>query len=186
MPTDATSNASTPKPIIRSTGKLLHVPGRPDAEVDSELRFHLDERIRASIAAGMSPDEARRAALERFGDVAGVRDECARLLTQERRTKRRRDWFDDLRQDLRFALRSASGAPLFTLLAMLTLALGIGANAAMFGVVKSVLLNSLPYADAGRLTRIYTPIKALGDSSWALSWDVVLGSTLTTPGGWCS
>ncbi len=143
--------------------KLPYVPGKPDAEVDSELRFHLEQRIEANIAAGMSPDEARLAAVERFGDVEGVREECARLLAEERKTRRRRDWLDDLRQDLRFAVRSASGAPVFTLLAVLTLALGIGANAAMFGVVKSVLLNSLPYADAGRLTRIYTPIKTLGE-----------------------
>lgn len=154
---------------MKEPRKILHVPGKADAEVDSELRFHLDERIRANVAAGMSPDEARRAALERFGDVAGVRDECARLLAEERRTKRRRDWFDDLRQDLRFAIRSAAAAPMFTLLAVLTLALGIGANAAMFGVVKSVLLNSLPYTDADRLTRIYTPIKALGDRTGAIS-----------------
>ena len=76
---------------MKEPRKILHVPGKADAEVDSELRFHLDERIRANIAAGMSPDEARRAALERFGDVDGVRDECARLLVEERKTKRRRD-----------------------------------------------------------------------------------------------
>ena len=154
---------------MKEPRKLPYVPGQPRAEVDSELRFHLDERIRANIAAGMNPDDARRAAEERFGDVAGVRDECARLLTEERLTRRRRDWFGDLRQDLRFALRSTAGAPMFTILAVLTLALGIGANAAMFGVVKSVLLNSLPYPDAGRLTRIYTPIEALGDREGAIS-----------------
>jgi putative ABC transport system permease protein len=149
--------------------KLPYVPGKPQAEVDSELRFHLEERIRANIAAGMTAEDARRAAEERFGDVAGVRDECARLLTEERLTRSRRDWFDDLRQDFRFAVRSAAGAPMFTLLAVLTLALGIGANAAMFGVVKSVLLNSLPYQDAGRLTRVYTPIKSIGDRVGAIS-----------------
>ncbi|HSE66194.1 MAG TPA: ABC transporter permease, partial [Gemmatimonadales bacterium] len=148
---------------MKEPRKLPFVPGKPDAEVDSELRFHLDRRIEANIAAGMTPDEARRAAEARFGNVEGVRDECARLLTEERKTQRRRDWFEDLRQDLRFAVRSALGAPMFTLLAVLTLALGIGANAAVFGVVKSVLLNSLPYQDAGRLVRIYTPIKALGE-----------------------
>ena len=149
--------------------RLPYVPGKPQSEVDSELRFHLEERIRANIAAGMTPDDARRAAEQRFGDVAGVRDECARLLTEERLTRNRRDWFDDLRQDFRFAIRSAAGAPMFSLLAVLTLALGIGANAAMFGVVKSVLLNSMPYQDAGRLTRIYTPIKSIGDRVGAIS-----------------
>jgi putative ABC transport system permease protein len=154
---------------MKEPRRIPFIPGKPDAEVESELRFHLDERIQANIAAGMSPDDARKAAVERFGDVKGVREECARLLTEERRTRRRRDWFDDLRQDLRFALRATTGAPMFSILAVLTLALGIGANAAMFGVVKSVLLNSMPYADADRLTRIYTPIKSLGERIGAIS-----------------
>ena len=71
--------------------------------------------------------------------------------------KARRDWLDDLRQDLRFAVRGAVRAPLFSLLAVVTLALGIGANAAVFGVVKSVLLDALPYRDAGQLVRVYAP-----------------------------
>jgi putative ABC transport system permease protein len=149
--------------------KIPFIPGKPGVEVDSELRFHLEERIQANIAAGMSPEQAKLAAMERFGDVAGVREECERLLTVERKTQRRRDWLDDLRQDFRFAARSAANAPMFTLLAVLTLALGIGANAAMFGVVKSVLLNSMPYTDAGRLVRVYTPIKALGEREGAIS-----------------
>ena len=154
---------------MKDPRRIPFIPGKPGAEIDSELRFHLEERIQANIAAGMSPEEARRAAEARFGDVAGVRDECARLLAAERKTQSRRDWFDDFRQDLRFAARSALGAPMFTLLAILTLALGIGANAAMFGVVKSVLLNAMPYTDAERLTRVYTPIKALGEREGAIS-----------------
>ena len=70
---------------------------------------------------------------------------------QEQRT----EWLDDLRQDLKFGVRSLLRSPLFSLLAVITLALGIGANAAVFGVVKSVLLDALPYADADRLMRIY-------------------------------
>ncbi|HUQ81515.1 MAG TPA: ABC transporter permease [Gemmatimonadaceae bacterium] len=71
------------------------------------------------------------------------------------RRAERRDWLDDLRQDLRYGVRSALRSPLFSLLAVITLALGIGANAAVFGVVKSVLLDALPYKDAGRLVRVY-------------------------------
>ena len=59
------------------------VAAKPEAEVDDELRFHLEERIQANIARGMSPDDARRAALERFGNVDGVREECAQMLSDE-------------------------------------------------------------------------------------------------------
>jgi predicted permease len=104
---------------------------------------------------GMTPAAARAAALERFGDLGSVRTTCTTILEQERRETKRRDWLDDLRQDVRFALRSALAAPLFSLLAVLTLALGLGANAAVFGVLKSVLLDALPYADAGRLVRVH-------------------------------
>lgn len=142
---------------------------RPEAEVDDELQFHLEKRIQANVARGMSPDDARRAALDRFGDMRGVRETCAELLIAERKAEARRDWLDDLRQDLRFAFRSAVRAPLFTLLAVATLALGIGANAAVFGVVKSVLLNALPYRDAGRLMRVTSPIRAGGDARGSLS-----------------
>src|SRR5919112_4246067 len=131
------------------------VTPKPKREVNDELQFHLEERIRSYVASGMSPEAARRKAHERFGDVEGVRQECEQLLTEDRKAEARRDWFDDLRQDLRFAVRSAVKAPLFSLLAIVTLALGIGENAAVFGVVKSVLLDALPYADAGRLARVH-------------------------------
>ncbi|MDQ3950826.1 MAG: ABC transporter permease, partial [Gemmatimonadota bacterium] len=127
----------------------------PEAEVDDELAFHLEQRVRDYIARGMSPEAARAAALERFGDLHGVRSKCVQLLDEDRRATARRDWLDDLRQDLRFGVRSALRTPLFSLLAVVTLALGIGANAAVFGVVKSVLLDALPYADASRLVRVY-------------------------------
>ncbi|HEX8271013.1 MAG TPA: ABC transporter permease [Longimicrobiaceae bacterium] len=132
----------------------------PKSEVDDELAFHLEERVREYQRRGMDPEAARAAALERFGDLDGVRGECAQLLAADRRAEARRDWLDDLRQDLRFGARSALRSPLFTLLAVATLALGIGANAAVFGVVKSVLLDALPYADAGRLVRVYSRFDA--------------------------
>jgi predicted permease len=149
--------------------KVPFVPINPGKEVDSELRFHLEKRIQANIEAGMTTEQARQAAMERFGDVEGVREECERLLTEDRKVNARREWFEDLGQDVRFAVRGALRAPLFTSLAVLTLALGIGANAAVFGVVKSVLLNPLPYADADRLMRIRTPIKAQGEGYGAIS-----------------
>jgi len=127
----------------------------PQAEVGDELQFHLEQRIRDYIARGMDPDTARSTALERFGDVRDVQRECTELLESDRRAEARRDWLADLRQDLRFGVRSAMRAKLFSLLAIVTLAFGIGANAAVFGVVKSVLLDALPYADSDQLVRVY-------------------------------
>jgi predicted permease len=123
--------------------------------VESEIAFQVAERTREYIERGLDPAAARTAALERLGDLNGIRAECTQLLDEDRRAGARRDWFDDLRQDLRFGVRSAMRARLFSLLAVCTLALGIGANTAVFGVVKSVLLDALPYADADRLMRVY-------------------------------
>ena len=127
----------------------------PEAEVDDELAFHLERRIADYVRRGMTPEAARAAAVERLGDLTVVRAECTVLLASDRRASRRRDWIGDLRQDLRHGVRSALRTPLFSLLAVITLALGIGANAAVFGVVKSVMLDALPYADADRLMRVW-------------------------------
>jgi hypothetical protein len=139
----------------RGRGEHAPLPEAPQAEVDAELAFHLEERVREYEARGVPPAEARARALERFGDVSGVRSECAELLAADRRAEARRSWLEDLGQDLRYGARAAVRAPVFSLLAIVTLALGIGANAAVFGVVKSVLLDALPYASADRVVRVY-------------------------------
>jgi hypothetical protein len=130
---------------------------RPSIEQDvkDEVAFHLEMRAAELVARGLSPDEARAEATRRFGNPAhwstAMREEDRDRVAQERRA----EWFGDLAQDLRFAVRSFGRAPLFSALAVLTLALGIGANAAVFGVVKSVLLNPLPYQEPERVVRIY-------------------------------
>ncbi|HEY7861427.1 MAG TPA: ABC transporter permease [Gemmatimonadaceae bacterium] len=141
----------------------------PQAEVHDELAFHLEQRIRDYVSRGMDPATARATALERFGNVTEVQRECAQMLADERRADARRDWFEDLRQDIRFGLRSAARAKLFTALAVLTLALGIGANAAVFGVVKSVLLDALPYREPQRLVRVYARFRDGSSERGALS-----------------
>ncbi|MGH7503266.1 MAG: ADOP family duplicated permease [Longimicrobiales bacterium] len=124
-------------------------------EVDDELSFHFEQRVRDYMARGLDEVSAREAALARLGNLANVRGECAELLEAASRAHRQREWFDDVRRDVAFGLHSAAGSPLFTMLAVATLSLGIGANAAVFGVLKSVLLDALPYADAGRVVRVY-------------------------------
>jgi putative ABC transport system permease protein len=148
----------------RRTERGRLIDGEPRSEVQDELAFHLEQRVREYMAAGMDEKSARQAALERIGDVDRVSGECADILTAERRTLARRNWFSDMLQDLRFAMRSSMRAPLFTLMAVITLALGIGANSAVFGLVKSVLLNPLPYADAERLVRVQGFREAQGAS----------------------
>ena len=126
-----------------------------EADVDDEVSFHLEMRVAEMVARGWSPEAARAEALRRFGD----RHQWSMAMTEVDRertaSEQRAEWLDDLQQDLRYAVRSLFRAPLFSLLAILTLALGIGANAAVFGVVKSVLLDALPYADADRVMRMY-------------------------------
>jgi len=127
------------------SGSLRQRTAEP--ELDEEIQFHIDMQTEKNQRLGMSPEEARRAALVRFGGTDRIKEEA--------RDEYRSRPLEDFVQDLRYGVRSALGAPLFTLLAVLTLALGIGANAAVFGVVKSVLLDALPYADADRLVRVY-------------------------------
>jgi len=131
--------------VKKLSGTLRQRTAEP--ELDEEVQFHIDMQTQKNVRLGMSPEEARRAALVSFGGRERFKEEA--------RDEYRSRPLEDFVQDLRYGVRSAVRAPLFSLLALLTLALGIGANAAVFGVVKSVLLDALPYADADRLVRVY-------------------------------
>ena len=129
---------------------------QPDvpADVDDELGFHLAMRTEHNRALGMGDDEARARAEMRLGDLSAVRSELIRHDHHREAAVRRIDYVKDLVQDIHFGLRALRRAPAFTAAAVATLALGIGANSAIFSVMDAVILRPLPYARPDRLVSV--------------------------------
>ncbi len=126
---------------------MLLSRGQAGTRLDQELGFHLDRQIAENLAAGMNPEEARYAALRLFGNPALLRDQ----------TRAGWNWsgLEQFWRDLRISARTLRRTPGFTAVAILVLALGIGANVALFTVVRGVLLRPLPFNDPGRLLMLY-------------------------------
>jgi predicted permease len=127
--------------------RMLLNRGEEGARLNDELRFHLDREIAENIAAGMSAQQARSSALRSFGNPVLLRE----------RTRATWNWasLESLMRDLRYGVRTLRRSPGFAIIAVVVMALGIGANVALFTVVRSVLLKPLPFEDPDRLVMLY-------------------------------
>jgi putative ABC transport system permease protein len=142
-----------PRPPRSTSWSFLKRP-RIEAEVDDEFAFHVDMTMQMLAAQGMSPADARAEAARRFGDIAVVAAECQRFGRQRDRSRSRAEYMSELKQDIVFALRGLRRAPGFAITAIVTLALGIGATAAVFSALYAVVLSPLPFADADRIVQV--------------------------------
>ena len=148
--TDSEHNPSGKRRLFR----LELGPHRVERDVDAELAFHIDMRIRRLVERGMDPAAARAQALRQFGDWDTVRAEMLDIDYQQEKTVKRANYLAELRQDVTYALRSLRNNAGFALVIVLSLAIGIGANTAIFTLIDALLLRPLPVPNAGELVVI--------------------------------
>jgi predicted permease len=139
-------------PKLKSRLRALFRKRELDAEMDEEIRSHIEMRTLANIEAGINPEEARLTALRQFGWAESIKETC--------REQRGVSWIEHLVRDARFGIRRLWKNPAFTFVAVLTLALGIGGSTAVFSLINGVILRPLPYPDPERLVMVWTESSA--------------------------
>jgi predicted permease len=140
-----------------------------ELDLDKELRFHFESQVADKVRSGVSESEARRLTRLEFGGIDQIKENC--------RERRGTLWVESLLQDLRFAFRALRKSPGFTVVALLTLALGIGATTAIFTLVQQVMLQSLPVTRPDQLWRI-------GDQFRCCNWGGYSQEGDGEPGDW--
>ena len=151
--------------MMRRVFRIPFLHGHIGREVDDELGFHLEARMRKLVDAGWSSEAARREAIRQFGDVAAVRATCVELDQQREQATTRANLLAELRQDAVFAVRTLRRNIGVTSLILGSLAIGIGANTAIFTLVNAVLLTKLPVEDPDALVAIGNPMRVGGVST---------------------
>jgi predicted permease len=140
---------------LRRRLRRAFFPVSIEREIADELQGHIALQARRYIVAGMSEADAIAAARRRFGDIEQVRDECQDIRNDMETDMQRAELRQELRMDVAFTLRTLRRSPLFTTVAIATIALAVGANTAIFSVLNAVLLRSLPYRHADRVEMIW-------------------------------
>ena len=139
------------------------------ADVDDEMAFHLEQRVAELVAAGMAPEAARAEAMRRIGDLEALKRACVSIGEAHEGARRRRAWLGALAADARLAARQLLRNPVVAVASVLTLALGIGANTAIFSVVRGVLLKPLPHRDGDRLVYLRQSMDGPGGANTTFS-----------------
>ena len=161
-----TDNPNRPRGIDLPRSK-----NRIDSELNDEFRFHLEERIEQFVAAGMSRSDAESEVRRRFGDVATWHGMAKAIDEETMRQTYRFEFFDTLRRETARSVRVLLRTPAFSLMALVTLSLGIGATTAIYTVLDAVVLRPLPYRDSDELVSVLHPatVPGSGERTWGLS-----------------
>ena len=156
---------------IRRVFRLPSSPRRRAAELDEELRFHIDGRVEELMAAeGLDRASAESEAKRRFGDLALYRSQTRYIDEATHRGRQRMEMRDALARETRHSFRTLVRTPSFSLITLITLALGIGAATAVFTLLDAVVLRPLPYRNADRLVSLASPVPLLkGQSRWGIA-----------------